>query len=86
MKARALIDEASLAAETMKAMGEAFDQAWARIAPTFGNCPPQVETGSQMFAEMMLSVATEGDTNLEDVHDRANIAMATHYSSCIRRE
>src|SRR5262245_31433364 len=41
MNARVLIDEASFGAETVKAMGEAFDQAWARIAPTFGNCPPE---------------------------------------------
>ena len=86
MNARVLIDEASFGAETVKAMGEAFDQAWARIAPTFGNCPPEVETARLMFAEMMLSVATEGDTNVEDLHDRAIIAMATHYSSSIRRD
>ena len=37
MKARALIGGASFGAETVKAMGEAFDEAWARMAPTFGN-------------------------------------------------
>ena len=53
MNARALIDEASFGAEAVKAMGEAFDQAWARIAPTFGNLPQEVETARLMFAEMI---------------------------------
>jgi len=36
MRARAMIDGAVFGAETVKAMGAAFDQAWARMAPTCG--------------------------------------------------
>ena len=82
MKARALIDGASFGPETVKAMGEAFDRAWARIAPTFSD--KEVETARLMLAELMLSIATEGDTDVEDLQDRAIIAMAKHYSPRVR--
>ena len=84
MKARALIDGAAFGAGTVQAMGDAFDQAWARIAPTFGNIPQEVEAARLMLAEAMLSVTTEGDADVEDLQDRAIIAMAMDYRS--RRE
>lgn len=37
MTARALIDGASFGPDTVKAMGQAFDDAWAEIAASFGN-------------------------------------------------
>jgi hypothetical protein len=79
MKARALIDGASFGAETVKAMGEAFDQAWVRIAPTFDNVPEEIEGARLMLAEMILSVATEGNTDVEDLKDRAIRATAMYY-------
>jgi hypothetical protein len=39
MKARQLIDGASFAPDALKAIGQAFDEAWAQIAPNFGNDP-----------------------------------------------
>jgi hypothetical protein len=39
MKARALIDGASFGPEALKAMGQAFDQAWAEIEAHFGDDP-----------------------------------------------
>src|SRR5262245_48873098 len=47
-------------AGTVQAMGDAFNQAWARIAPTFGNIPQEVEAARLMLAEAMLSVTAEG--------------------------
>jgi len=79
MQARALIHGASFGPETVKAMGEAFDQAWERIAPTFGNIPEEVEAARLMLAEAMLSVVTEGDTDVAALKDRAIEAMAKHY-------
>src|SRR5262245_66207929 len=43
MKARALIDGAPFGPETVKAIGEAFDQASARIKRIFRNDPDAVE-------------------------------------------
>jgi len=85
MRARALIDGAVFDAETLKAIGAAFDQAWARIAPTFGNLAQEIEAARLRLAEAMLSVATEGNTNIADLKDRAIEEMAKHYSSRIRR-
>jgi len=70
----------------MKAMGEAFDQAWARIAPIFGNILQEVKTVRIRLAQAMLSIAAEGDTDVEDLKNRAIAAMAKHYSSRVRRE
>ena len=86
MKARALIERATFGPETVRAMGAAFDQAWARIAPTFGNIPDVVEAARLNLAEAMLSVATDGDTDVAALKDRAIEAMAKRYRSRIRRE
>jgi hypothetical protein len=86
MKARALINAASFGPETMEAMGYAFNEAWARMAPIFGNIPQEVETARLRLAEAMLSVATEGNTDVADLKDRAIEAMATGYRPRVRRE
>jgi len=85
MRARALVDGAVFGAETVKAMGAAFDQAWARMAPTFGNIPQEVETARLRLAEAMLSVATEGNTDIADLKVRAIAAMAKQFSPRVRR-
>ena len=86
MKARGLIDGAALGAETVKAMGNAFDEAWARMAPTFGNIPQEVETARLSLAEAILSVATEGDTDVSALKDRAIEAMAMDFRPRIRQQ
>jgi hypothetical protein len=62
MKARALIDGAAFGPETVKAMGEAFDQAWAGIAPIFGNMPHEVEAARIRQAETYPLPAREART------------------------
>ena len=59
MKARRLIDGASFGPDTLKALGQAFDQAWTEIAVNFGDT--QVENARLRLAEAMLSIATEGN-------------------------
>jgi hypothetical protein len=76
MKARALIDGAPFGPETVKAIGEAFDQASARIK----------EAARIRFAEAILSVAIEGNTDVEDLKNRAIVELAKHYSSRVLRE
>jgi len=84
MKARTLIDGAPF--ETVKAMGEAFDQASARIKRIFGNDPDAIEAARIRLAEAILSVATEGNTEVEDLKNRAIVQLAQHYSSRVLRE
>jgi hypothetical protein len=84
MKARQLIDGASYEPETVKAMGEALDQAWAEIAGNFGNTPGQVENARLTLAEALLSVATDGCTDVAVLKAGALQAMAMDYRSGVR--
>jgi hypothetical protein len=54
MKARQLIDGASYGPETVKAMGEAFDQAWAEISGNFGDNPTQIESAQLRLADAVI--------------------------------
>jgi hypothetical protein len=82
MKARRLIDGASFGPETLKAVGEAFDQAWAEIASNFGDI--EIEDARLRLAEAMLSVATESSTDVAALRAGALQAMALDYRSVIR--
>ena len=82
MKARRLIDGASFGPATVKAMGEAFDQAWAQIAGNFSEA--QVEDARLRLAEAMASIATEGSTDVAALKTGALEEMALDYRSGIR--
>jgi hypothetical protein len=84
MKARRLIDGAAFGPETLKAMGEAFDQAWAEIAGNFGRSPDQIVNARLRLADAMLSIATEGNTDVNTLKRGALQAMALDYRSGIR--
>jgi len=84
MKARRLIDGAALGPETVKAMGEAFDQAWAQIAGNFGASPLEIECARLRLAEAMLSVTAEDSTDVAALKDGALQAMAMEYGWGIR--
>jgi hypothetical protein len=84
MKLRRLIDGAAFGPETLKAIGEAFDQAWAQIAANFGDSPSQVENARLRLAEAMLSIASEGSKDVAALKDGALQAMAMDYRSGIR--
>ena len=47
MKARKLFDGASFGPEALKAIGQAFDEAWQEIAGNFGDHPLDVENAAQ---------------------------------------
>src|SRR5262249_4723767 len=86
MKAQALIDGAPFSLETVKAIGEAFDEASLRIKMIFGNDHDAVEVAKLRLAEAILSVATEGNTDVEDLKNRAIVELAQHYNSRVLRE
>ena len=75
MRARRLIDGASFGPETIRVMGQAFDQAWAEIAGNFGTLPAAVENARLKLAEAMLSVATEDSTDVAALKAGALQAM-----------
>src|SRR5262245_26692631 len=84
MKARRLIDGAAFGPETLKALGEAFDHAWAQIAGNFGDTPLQDENARLRLAEALLSIATEGSMDVAALKAGALQTMALDYRSGIR--
>jgi hypothetical protein len=84
MKARKLIDGASFGPETVKAMGQAFDEAWAEIAGHFGDTPSQIENARLKLAGALLSVATDGSTDVAALKAGALQGMAMDYRSGLR--
>ena len=65
MRARQLIDGASFGPDALKAIGDAFDAAWAEISSRFGIDPVAIEAARLSFANAVLSVASEDSRNVE---------------------
>ena len=86
MKARRLINGASLGPATLKAMGEAFDQAWTEVGRNFSSMPVEIEAARLRLAEAMLSVATEDSTDVAALKARALQEMGENYRWAGRRE
>jgi hypothetical protein len=84
MKARQLIDGTSYGPETVKAMGKAFDQAWAEISGNFGDNLTQIESARLRLADAIISVTAEGSTDVTALKNGALQAMALDYRSGIR--
>ena len=77
--ARELVDGASFGPDALKAIGQAFDLAWAEIANNFGNDTSDVEKARLRLAKALLSVAHE-DSREVDVLKRAALQrMALDY-------
>jgi hypothetical protein len=57
MRARSLIDGAAFGPEAVKAVGQAFDEAWAEIAGKFAS--DRIEGARLSLANAVLSVATD---------------------------
>jgi hypothetical protein len=76
MKARGLINTSSFEPETVEAMGQAFDDAWARIARMFDTNSVEIEAARMRLAKAMLSVATDGCTDVVALRADALVAMA----------
>src|SRR5262245_26106480 len=86
MKVRTLIDRASFGTKTVKVMGQAFDETWARIAPIVRSFPGGVELARIRLAEAILSVTTAANMDVAALKADALYVMAKHYSSHFRRE
>jgi len=79
MQARQLIDSASFGPEALRALGQAFDEAWREIAGNFGNDPRDIEVARLRLATAVLSVACEDSRDVEVLKNGALQAMAIAY-------
>ena len=80
-KARQLIDGASFGPDTLKAIGQAFDEAWQEIAGNFGDDPPDIERARLRLANAVLSIADEDTRNVQVLKRAALQRMALDYRS-----
>ena len=79
MNARQLIDGAWYGPEALKAIGQAFDQAWQQIAPNFGDDPIDVEKARIRLAHALLSVADNESRDVGILRQAALQRMALDY-------
>lgn len=81
MKARALLDGASLGPDALKAVSQAFDEAWAEIASHFAHDTTQLESARLMLANALLSIADDAGSDVAVLKKAALQAMAQNYTS-----
>ena len=74
-----LIDGASYGPEALRAIGQAFDDAWRAIAGNFGNDPRDIELARVKLANAVLSVACEDSRDVEVLKTAALETMALAY-------
>ena len=79
MQARGMVDAASYGPEAVKALGQAFDEAWASIGGNFGDDPADIERARLKLANALLSVASEDSRDVEALKKGALQAMALDY-------
>jgi hypothetical protein len=63
MKARQLLSAASYAPDQLRVLFEAFDQAWTVIGVSVGDDPQAVEAARLKLANLMLSLARDGNVD-----------------------
>jgi hypothetical protein len=78
-RARELMDAASFGPDALKAIGQAFDLAWAEIANNFGDDPNDVEKARLRLARALLSIAHEDSRDVEVLRRAALQRMALDY-------
>jgi hypothetical protein len=71
MKARQLIGGARFLPDELTVVFEAFDDAWADVAPSITNEPDAVEAGRLSLAEIVLSLATSNPIERDALKDAA---------------
>jgi hypothetical protein len=79
MRTHHLIDSASYGPEALKAMGQAYDEAWLEIAGNFGDDPRDIELARVRLANAVLSVACEESRDAAALKNGALQAMALAY-------
>jgi hypothetical protein len=75
MRARQLIESASYDPQELKDLGKAFDDAWARIAPSTGSRRQDIQAARFAIADIMLGHARRGNFAPQSLADSAVMLM-----------
>jgi len=76
MEAWALIEDSAFGPETIKVIGQAFDDAWADIG---GNCSDVLRDETRFrLAGVILSIAKDGNLDVATLKNAAIEAMRRH--------
>ena len=71
MRARKLIEGASFGPDTLKALFQAFDEAWAVLAPRYGNDAQAIDAARTRLAIILLGLAREDSCEVGALRDAA---------------
>jgi hypothetical protein len=71
MQARQLIQGASYGPDEVKALGKAFDYAWAQIAPGVSSRAEAIEAARLKLANVVLDLARRGNFDPQSLADAA---------------
>jgi hypothetical protein len=85
LKARALIDNAPYPGETLPAISQAYDAAWAEIAWIFEKEPAEIEKAREQLARALLSIVAEQNRSIKALKIAALYRMALNYMNPARR-
>jgi hypothetical protein len=77
--AKQVIDGTSFGPDALKAIGDAFDAAWAEIAPNFAGNLLQIDTARLQLATALLSIACEDSCDVQVLKKAALQTMALDY-------
>jgi hypothetical protein len=80
MKARQLIANSSFGPDEVKAMGQALDDAWAKLAPSVDDRPEAIEAARFALANIILSLGAQGNFDPERLADAAVQSMLSRSS------
>ena len=79
MKARKLSEQAAFGPQTLKVIGQAFDEAWANIAGNFGGEPLRVQAARLKLANAILENAGAGQRDCAALKEAALKSLAQEY-------
>jgi hypothetical protein len=79
VKARLLIDGASFGPDALKAIGQAFDEAWQEVAGNMDSDPQDIEAARIQLANAVLSIADEDSRDVEVLKRAALLRLALDY-------
>ena len=81
MKARQLFSSGSYSPDELRALGKAFDDAWARIAPNVSVRPKAIEAARLKLADVILGLAKSGNFDAQWLADAAVQVMRSRSAS-----